>query len=86
MGTRRPYRADTAAGELRRIERVHRVLRPGDVVEESRDPDAPLHGCFTWDDAKAGEKLRLQFLLPVHLQHIHTSAWKEKPFLFRQLR
>ena len=52
--------AETAAGELRRIERVHRVLRPGDVVEESRDPDAPLHGCFTWDDAKAGEKLRLR--------------------------
>ena len=29
---------------------------------------------------------QVQFQLPVHLQHIHTSAWKEKTFLFRRLR
>lgn len=52
--------AQAAGEELRRIELVHRVLRPADVVEESRDASAPLHGCFTWDDAQAAEKCRLR--------------------------
>ena len=33
-------------------------LIPGVVVEESRPEDAPLHPCFTWDDAIAAEKCR----------------------------
>lgn len=56
------YKVDarTAAVELRRIEERCRVLRPKDVVEESRAEDAPLHGCFTWEDAAAAEKYRLR--------------------------
>lgn len=50
--------AQAAAQELQRIERLHQSLRPRDVVEASRDPGAPLHACFTWDDTSAAEKLR----------------------------
>lgn len=55
------YKVDarTAAVELRRIEERCRVLRPKDVVEESRAEDAHLHGCFAWDDA-AAERYRLR--------------------------
>lgn len=33
-------------------------LTPADVVEDARPEDAPLHPCFTWDDAEAAEKYR----------------------------
>lgn len=33
-------------------------LTPADLVDESRPDDAPLHGCFEWNDAKAAERFR----------------------------
>lgn len=33
--------------------------RPHLVVEAARDPQSPLHGVFTWDDAKAAESFRV---------------------------
>lgn len=33
-------------------------LTPHDLVDESRPEDAPLHGEFEWDDAKAAEAYR----------------------------
>lgn len=33
-------------------------ITPGDLVDASRPDDAPLHTCFTWDDAEAAEKCR----------------------------
>lgn len=46
--------------ELRKIAKKNRgLLRPVQVVEAARDEASPLHGQFTWDDAKAAEEYRL---------------------------
>lgn len=34
-------------------------LTPSELVNVSRDEDAPLHGMFTWDDSVAAEKWRM---------------------------
>lgn len=31
-------------------------ITPEEVVADARDPESPLHGCFTWDMAKAAAK------------------------------
>lgn len=54
-----PVSAQTAGEELERLYRKHGKLDPADVVEESRDASAPLHGCFEWNDAIAAEKYRV---------------------------
>lgn len=47
------------AGEtLEGIRETYGSLTARLVVEESRDKDAPLHGCFEWRDAVAAEKHR----------------------------
>lgn len=45
-----------------RIESIREHLgrvHPGDLVEDARPEDAPLHPCFEWDDSVAAEKWRL---------------------------
>ena len=54
-----PVSAQTAGEEFERLYRKHGKLAPEDVVEESRDASAPLHGCFEWNDAIAAEKYRV---------------------------
>lgn len=39
-----------------RLGRVH----PGDLVEDARPDDSPLHPCFEWDDSVAAENWRVQ--------------------------
>jgi hypothetical protein len=34
-------------------------LRPEDVLDDARNPNSPLHSCFTWDDSVAAEAYRL---------------------------
>lgn len=53
-----PVTAQTAGEELTRIYERRGELDPADIVEESRDEEAPLHPCFEWNDAKAAEKYR----------------------------
>lgn len=51
--------AQVAGAELERIRGEEGgVLRPSDVVEAARPEAAPLHPCFTWDDAEAAERWR----------------------------
>ena len=51
--------AQTAGEELERIRiRQNGRLEAADVVRESRDPDAPLHLAFEWDDQRAAEAHR----------------------------
>lgn len=45
--------------ELDSIYRANGTLTPGMVVDAARDETSPLHECFEWDDAKAGEQYRL---------------------------
>ena len=52
--------AEIAGAELARICTVHNGLRPPDVVEAARPPEAPLHPIFEWDDPTAADAYRLQ--------------------------
>ena len=52
--------ADDAAAELNRIREKRGSLKPEFVVEESKDKNAVLHNCFTWDNKKAAELWRKQ--------------------------
>ena len=44
---------------LREIEEITGRLTPTAVIEAARDPDHPLHECFTWDDSTAAHAFRL---------------------------
>lgn len=46
---------EAAAAVFDEIRERDGVLTPAGVVDASRDPDAPLHGDFTWDDERAAE-------------------------------
>ena len=50
--------AQTVGEELDRIRDKHEGLTPQTVVDESTPSDAPLHPCFTWDDAIAANEHR----------------------------
>jgi hypothetical protein len=50
--------AQVAGEELSRIEQEYGCVRPKDVVNESREEEAPLHPAFEWDDEIAGELYR----------------------------
>lgn len=51
--------AEVIGPELERISHVHGGLTATVVVTEAKPPDAPLHPCFTWDDATAATEYRL---------------------------
>lgn len=40
--------------------KLHRDVRPQDIVKDATNPQSPYHEYFVWDDAKAGPKYRLQ--------------------------
>lgn len=46
------------AAELSRLY-AQGPLRPSAVLEAASDESSPLHGCFEWDDSKAGHQYRL---------------------------
>lgn len=48
------------AGEImEQLEQSEHGLSPASLLDASRDENAPLHGEFEWDDAKAAEGYRL---------------------------
>ena len=53
-----PVAAQAAGEELERIYEKHNGLSAKNIVDESRDEQAPLHPCFEWNDAAAAEKYR----------------------------
>ena len=49
------------AGEIMaELEQSEQGLSPASLLDASRDENAPLHGEFEWDDAKAAESYRLK--------------------------
>lgn len=54
-----PVSAETAGKEFERLEQKHGHISPELVLDESRNEEAPLHGCFEWDDSIAAEKYRI---------------------------
>lgn len=51
-------------GVHRRVEelkhKLHRAVKPHDIVKDAASPDSVYHSYFEWDDRKAGPKFRLQ--------------------------
>jgi hypothetical protein len=47
--------AQTVGETLAGLEEKHGGITPPMLVHESRAEEAPLHPCFTWDDAEAAE-------------------------------
>lgn len=45
--------------ELTRIWKRDGNIKPSVLIDESREPGAPLHDRFEWNDEKAGEQFRL---------------------------
>jgi hypothetical protein len=57
----RGYKAETVGVALEQVRITHAgQLRPEDVVAAARAKRHPLHGYFTWDDAKAAEMYRVR--------------------------
>lgn len=56
-GSRLRVSAQVAGDECARLEGMGK-LTPPDLVEASRAEDAPLHGCFEWNDEVAAELYR----------------------------
>lgn len=40
--------------------KLHREVKPHDVVKDAENVNSPYHRHFEWDDSKAGPKFRLQ--------------------------
>ena len=59
QGSKAPVSAQVAGEELERIRTWRNGrLDPKDVIEASRDPGAPLHPAFEWNDTKAAAEYR----------------------------
>lgn len=57
LGSRHSCDANTAGEVCEQLASEGR-LTPKELVDESRPEDAPLHGEFEWDDARAAEAYR----------------------------
>lgn len=59
-GSRIKADAESVGEHLAALRASHGTLTPHIVVEESRNPNAPLHGYFEWDDGEAAAQYRAQ--------------------------
>lgn len=50
---------EEAIAELKALEDRRGRITPQEVVEAATPEDSPLHGCFEWDDEKAGAAYRI---------------------------
>lgn len=72
--------AQTAGEEFDRLYQENGRLLPQDVVDASRESNAPLHNCFEWDDAIAAEKYRCnQAADMIRLIVVHEEEQSVKP-------
>jgi hypothetical protein len=82
-GARVATEAEVAYAELERIrEERGGELHADDVVEASRSPEAPLHGEFEWDDAKAAilqRRSRAQELIRWVVVTVEEDTNREHP-------
>lgn len=60
--TQFPVNPKVAADTIKNLQhRLGRdIITAKELLDESRDPNAPLHSCFEWDDSIAAEKYRLE--------------------------
>ncbi len=74
--------AQIVGDTLKKLEAEHNVVTPAAVVLIARPRNAPLHGCFEWDDGKAAEKFRLDqarlVIRSVEVVHIMENGKEER--------
>ncbi|MBQ3337601.1 MAG: hypothetical protein IJG80_09380 [Selenomonadaceae bacterium] len=60
-GTSFPVKAETAAKTIRDLQKTlgKDSVTAKELLDDSRDVNAPLHPCFEWNDSIAAEKYRL---------------------------
>ena len=60
-GTQFPVDAKIAADTIRNLQRTlgKDTITAKELLDVSRDPNAPLHSCFEWNDSIAAEKFRV---------------------------
>lgn len=51
---------EVVAAEVEKLWTTKGEIRPDDLIERSRPADSPIHDLFTWDDADAAQKYRLE--------------------------
>lgn len=79
-------------GVHRRVEelkhKLHRSVKPHDIVKDASSPDSVYHSYFEWDDKKAGPKFRLQQArhLLQHLRVIYHDAEGKRVSVRKYLR
>lgn len=54
-----PVEADCAGREFERIEKEKGEVTAENLLDSSREENAPMHPCFEWNDSVAAEKFRL---------------------------
>lgn len=54
------YKGVSAPKVLEEIESIGESATPQQIVDKARDEGTELHKCFTWNDAVAAEKWRLE--------------------------
>lgn len=57
--------------------KLHRDVRPHDVVRDAENPNSAFHRYFEWDNSKAGPKFRLQQARSL-LQHLRIIYHDEE--------
>lgn len=79
-------------GVHRRVEelkhKLHRAVKPHDIVKDAASPESVYHAYFEWDDKKAGPKFRLQQArhLLQHLRVIYHDAEGKRVSVRKYLR
>lgn len=60
-GAQFPVKAEAAASTIRKLQASfgRDSISARELLDASRDENAPLHSCFEWDDSVAAEKYRL---------------------------
>lgn len=70
-----------AVGEIcEKLEKEAGGCTPKRLLDESRDPESPLHNEFDWEDSVAAEKWRIEQarLLISHVRIVRTDDSKER--------
>lgn len=88
-GAQFPVKAETAASTIRSLQASlgQDSVSAKELLDASRDGDAPLHSCFEWDDSIAAEKYRLwqarHIINSIEIEVITESrpAYKTRLFL-----
>ena len=72
--------AQTVGEICEELENSGTGLSPRSLLDASRDENAPLHGCFTWDDTEAAEKWRLEEarLLIANIRIVKSTDTEER--------